>query len=565
MSVHRPGLALPSGCVLDRQFVVEDLLGSPGGTGMAYLGWDRTLQRKVVIKELFPDGLVTRSPNGLEVQVLRPALQQAFALHRALFLDEARTLARLDGVESVVRVIHFFAENDTAYFVMPWVPGKPLSDFIGPNHQVDATTLLGWVWPLMDGLAAVHQAGLLHRDVKPQNLLIDDRGRPVLIDFGNAALLNGLAQRSSSFFAVSPHFGAPEQYANDNSRMGPWTDIYGLGALMYHALTGQRPTDARQRLAGQDLPAIDDLAPQVPQPLREAVTRCLALEEQQRPQSVQALQQWLAPLRPASRHWVQALPDNAFGRRQRVIHAQVQAGRALPRGMNIVAGACQWFWLLAHRLTAAGAISGGLMLALVGSALMLGGAGPVLPLALALAWVIGFLPCALFADALHYRRVSAVGSSLPLGNDAQWQHARQALADEGRPHPGLLMSGLLVPAGLVLLVLVAAGQEAAVRQRVERAMALEALREQIDQYQAAHGVPPSAEDLGFVDQPSSETRAIEVKAGVVDVVLAVPGAEGRRVRWRREGPSWTCESVDLAPRHLPSACALSNSPDRGQD
>lgn len=540
--------------MLDNKFVVGEVLGSPGGTGMAYLGWDRTLQRKVVIKELFPGDLVTRLAGYTDVQVLRPALQPAFAMQRELFLEEARKLARLDGVDAVVRVTHYFAQNDTAYFVMPWVPGQPLSDRIGPQNKADAATLLGWMWPLMDGLAAVHQAGLLHRDVKPQNLLIDERGRPVLIDFGNAALREGLAERKSEFFAVSPNFGAPEQYANDNSRMGPWTDLYGLGALMYFCLTGQRPTDAQKRLSGERLPAIDDLAPQAPSLLRRAITLCLALEETQRPQSVQALQQMLLPLRPANRHWIQALPDNTFGQRQRAIHAQVQAGTALPRGMNLAAGAFQWFWLLAHRLTAAGVVSGGLTLAAVGLALMAGGAWNMLPMAVALAWLLGFAPCALFADALHYRRVSAIGSSLPLAHDVQWQQATQALAAEGRPHPGLLVAGLAVPLGWLLLALAVARHEATVRTRVERAMALDELREQVMLYQAAHGVPPSAEDLGYVDQPNAETRAVEIKAGGVDVVLAVAGAEGRRVRWRAVNGRWVCESVDLAQRLLPQTC-----------
>ena len=116
------------GTVLDGKFVVGNLLGSPGGFGIAYLGWDRVLQRKVVIKELFPDGLVTRAAGSTKaVDPVQSTHRAFFNLQRELFLDEARKLARLDGVDAVARVIHYFAENDTAYFVMPHVPGTSIA------------------------------------------------------------------------------------------------------------------------------------------------------------------------------------------------------------------------------------------------------------------------------------------------------------------------------------------------------------------------------------------------------------------------------------------------------
>ncbi|MBP7668214.1 MAG: hypothetical protein KA774_15305, partial [Burkholderiaceae bacterium] len=157
-------VALRVGTVLDGKFVVGNLLGSPGGFGIAYLGWDRVLQRKVVIKELFPDGLVTRAAGSTSsVDAIDSGNRQYFNLQRELFLDEARKLARLDGVDAVARVIHYFAQNDTAYFVMPHVPGTSLAARVVQAGRLPLEQVLLWLWPLAQGLQAIHELGLVHR------------------------------------------------------------------------------------------------------------------------------------------------------------------------------------------------------------------------------------------------------------------------------------------------------------------------------------------------------------------------------------------------------------------
>jgi len=550
------GVVLRVGEYIGGQFVVGSMLGSPGGTGVAYLGWDRTLQRKVVIKELFPDGLVQRHPSGRIVETVRPSAEKLFSMQRELFLEEARKLAKLENVDSVVRVSSYFSENNTAYFVMSYIPGRPLSDILISGGKVNAATLMRWIWPLLEGMASVHEVGLIHRDVKPQNLLIDERGRPVLIDFGNAALLTGLTERDSKFDGVSRHYAAPEQYARDNRRMGPWTDIYALGALMYQCLTGCLPTDAQQRLGGDLLSSVDDLAPESPVLLRQVVEKCLEMDETKRPQTIAVLQNLLEPFRPATHHWIQILPDNDFGRRQRAIHAQVQAGVALPRGVNFRAGFCQWFWFLAYRLTGVGVISGLFMVTVVGLVLLCGSVWDVLPLAVLTAWLIGFVPSVLFADAIHYQRVSAVGGSLSLSTEGQRQAAKSALEAEGSPHPWLMISGLLVPVLIFIMTIAFAQHEAEVQLRIERAIALDALREWTAHYMTEHEVPPSDEDLpiNLRNKTDGELRLVELKAGQIDAVLAVSGAEGRRIRWRFVNGTWQCEGVDLDHHLIPPNC-----------
>ena len=158
--------ALRVGTLLDGKFVVGDVLGSPGGFGIAYLGWDRVLQRKVVIKELFPQSLVKRAADATAaVDPVQSTHRAYFNMQRELFLDEARKLARLDGVDSVARVIHYFAENDTAYFVMPFVPGTSLARRVTDAGRIPLATVLQWLWPLGEGLQAIHEQGLVHRDI----------------------------------------------------------------------------------------------------------------------------------------------------------------------------------------------------------------------------------------------------------------------------------------------------------------------------------------------------------------------------------------------------------------
>lgn len=548
--------ALQVGTVLDGKFVVGNVLGSPGGFGIAYLGWDRVLQRKVVIKELFPDTLVRRVGDTDAVDPIHPGHRNYFNLQRELFLDEARKLARLDGVDAVARVIHYFAQNDTAYFVMPHVPGTSLAARVASGGPLPLDTLLQGLWPLAEGLQAIHELGLVHRDIKPENVLIDERERPVLIDFGNATVTDGTLEDSpkSKFFAVSRCFAAPEQYINDLSRTGPWTDLYAVGALVYFCLSGQRPTDAAVRAAGGELPPLASLAPGLPEPLLQAVDRCMALDTAQRPQNVAELLALLEPLRPQAFHWTQALPDNGFGRRMRQVHEQQGRGVALPRGFNPLAGLLQGFWFFGHRLLLPGALASLFVLAGVGIGLW----WRVLPAALPLAWLLAALPCALFADALLYRRVATLGAGLAAVNEAERQRARALLAAAGGVDARTLLIGFVMPMLALLMWGLVADYEEDVRFRVRQAVALDDLRQRVAAYVADHRVPPqSLQDVGVSFVANSEVRHLEMKGGVIELVLAVKGADGRRLRWRLDPQrGWICESRDLPAHYTPPDCAV---------
>ncbi len=553
LSTRANPVALRVGTVLDGKFVVGNLLGSPGGFGIAYLGWDRVLQRKVVIKELFPDGLVTRAAGSTKaVDPLQSTHRAFFNLQRELFLDEARKLARLDGVDSVARVIHYFAENDTAYFVMPHVPGTSIAARVAHDGPLPLALVMQWLWPLAQGLQAIHDLGLVHRDIKPENVLIDERERPVLIDFGNATVLDTAGTVKHNFFAVSRCFAAPEQYVNDLSRTGPWTDIYALGALLYFCLSGQRPTDSAVRAAGGELPTLDSLVPGLPEPLLQAVDRAMAMEPAQRPAGVPELLALLEPLRPQAFNWVHALPDNRFGTRMRRVHEQVARGLSTPRNVNVMAGLLQGFWFFSHRLVWPGAAASLFVLAAVGIGLW----WRVLPFTLPIAWLLAALPSAWYADWLQYRRVATLGASLPVASDAQQQQARTLLAAAGAPHAASMLLGFVPPLAGLLMWGVVSDYEEDVRYRVRQAVALDDLRARVAAYVAENKVPPQTlQDVGATFVPNSEVSHLELKGAVIELVLGVSGAADRRVRWRLDPDrGWVCEARDLQLQYTPPGC-----------
>ncbi|MFN0187034.1 MAG: serine/threonine protein kinase, partial [Aquabacterium sp.] len=382
--------------------------------------------------------------------------------------------------------------------------------------------------------------------------LIDERDRPVLIDFGNALSLDATEDAKHNFFAVSRSFAAPEQYINDRARMGPWTDIYALGALVYFCLTGQRPTDASLRASGTAVTPLATLVPGLPDELLHAVDRAMDMDPARRQGSVAEFLSTLEALRPQSFSWVQALPDNGFGQRMRRVHDLVAQGVGTPRNINVMAGLLQGFWFFSQRLIWPGVAASLFVLALVAVGLW----WRVLPIALPVAWLLAALPCAWYADWLQYRRVATLGASLPLGGPAQQQQARELLAAAGTPSALSMLIGF-VPALLGLLMWgLVSDYEEDVRWRVRQAVALDDLRGRVAAYIAENKVPPQTlKDVGATFVPNSEVSHLELKGAVIELVLGVRGAADRRVRWRLDPDrGWVCEARDLQPQYTPPGC-----------
>jgi serine/threonine protein kinase len=231
--------SLPAGYRIN-EYNIERPLGG-GGFGITYLG---PRQQPAIARRhqgILPSDLVTRGPNQ-EVQVrgANSGHQEQYDWGLERFLDEARALATFRH-PNIVRVLRYFRENGTAYIVMEYESGLPLKRWVPQNAPLSQRALLSIVYPLLDGLEAVHKTGFLHRDIKPDNIYVRADGTPVLLDFGAARRVSVDRDLTN---IVSPGFAAFEQYHSQGNQ-GPWTDIYSLGAVMYWMTTGKKPSNPR--------------------------------------------------------------------------------------------------------------------------------------------------------------------------------------------------------------------------------------------------------------------------------------------------------------------------------
>jgi serine/threonine protein kinase len=233
---------LPAGMAL-HEYRIRSVLGI-GGFGITYLADDVNLACKVAIKEFFPASFARRLGDKL-VRPQAMAWSSPFKTGLQQFLGEARTLATFRH-PNIVRVLRFFEINGTAYMVMEYEEGESLFRWVTGRGCPDRRTVLHLVLSLLNGLEAVHRAGFLHRDMKPSNVVVRPDGSPVLLDFGAARRLTTDAGQPITTI-LTPGYAPYEQY-DVRGRLGPWSDLYSLGAVMYYMVTGRKPVEAPARV-----------------------------------------------------------------------------------------------------------------------------------------------------------------------------------------------------------------------------------------------------------------------------------------------------------------------------
>ena len=272
-------------------FQIESILGV-GGFGITYLARDGNLKRSVAIKEFLPSELSVRREDST-VEPVSENESETFRWGLDRFLSEARTLARFQH-PNIVGVHSVFEANNTAYMVMEYEQGSSFGVVLHDPENCSEEKLRAVLMPLLDGLEQVHEAGFVHRDIKPNNLFVRNDGSPVVLDFGSARQALGVETRTLTSL-VTPGYAPFEQYnANrDGDKQGPWTDIYALGATLYRAVTGKGPVDALTR-AGAILKGHKDVL--IPAAVAgegrysanflRAIDRALAFQPEARPQTI---------------------------------------------------------------------------------------------------------------------------------------------------------------------------------------------------------------------------------------------------------------------------------------
>jgi len=289
--------ALPVGYRLG-EYEFEGVLGH-GGFGITYVARDVRLGARVAIKEYFPQAYAGRdaAEQSIHPFTRTPNDAENYRWGLEAFLTEAQALARFKHTH-IVRVLRFLEANGTAYLVMEYEEGASLLTSLRKHSGfLDESTLLGVFLPILTGLQAVHDAGLLHLDIKPDNIYLRRDGQPMLIDFGSARQVRG--GDSAQKVALSRGYAAPEQYPGHGER-GPWTDVYGVGAAIYRCITGKEPTDAMERMIGVAKIKHDPMVaatalerPQYSKHIRECVDAALQLDAGSRPSSARVLQNGL--------------------------------------------------------------------------------------------------------------------------------------------------------------------------------------------------------------------------------------------------------------------------------
>ena len=282
-SQRRGPLVLPHRALLHSgQYLIGKVLGKPGGFGITYLAFDTKLETKVAIKEYLPRDLAGRDGDRATISAHSADDAEHFRYGLTQFLQEARTLARFDHA-NIVRVRNFFEENGTGYLVMDYYDGITLADYLAqqPQGKLPEQTAIDILMPILDGLREVHAKNFLHRDIKPQNIYLTTGNRAILLDFGAAR--QAMSERSRSLSVVLSEGYAPYEQYHRRGEQGPWTDIYASAAVLYHAVAGEPPPPATERVSKDEL-NIEALG--VSTSLAKALRLGLAVDHKNRPRTM---------------------------------------------------------------------------------------------------------------------------------------------------------------------------------------------------------------------------------------------------------------------------------------
>lgn len=282
---------LKPGVILKERYKIEEVIGA-GGFGITYRAWDPLLQSYVAIKEYYPSGIATRSADSSKVCVPVGQEQREYHRGRIRFLKEAQDVARFQSEPNIVSIYDYLEENDTAYMVMEYLHGCTLKQYIREHGgRLDTDQILHICLSVLDALAVVHKAGMIHRDISPENIFICEDLTVKLIDFGAAKQVYLDGEQTMSV-VLKPGYAPPEQYAKKD-KQGPWTDIYALGATLYFAATGEKPEESFGRVLEDTIKPVCEVNPEIPRAMSQVIMRAMSVKIEDRYQTVEAMREAL--------------------------------------------------------------------------------------------------------------------------------------------------------------------------------------------------------------------------------------------------------------------------------
>lgn len=264
---------LHPGMVLADRYLVGQVLGF-GGFGVIYKVWDQNLKTVLAVKEYYPQGLVNRVPGTKEVTLYAQNRRKEYEHGLTRFLDEARSMARFSSHSNIINIFDYFEENSTAYFAMEFLDGISLSKFL-KTDEMDVQCCIDVVLQVCAALRDIHAVGIVHRDVSPDNIFLCTNGIIKLIDFGAARFSRD--EDSQLTIILKPGYAPPEQYEKINEQ-GPWTDLYALGATMYHMVTGDAPDESTNRRIMDELVPPQEVNPEVSPQVGNTIMTAMALD-----------------------------------------------------------------------------------------------------------------------------------------------------------------------------------------------------------------------------------------------------------------------------------------------
>ncbi len=274
--------------ILEKKYLIGRVLGQ-GGFGITYLAWDINLNVKLAIKEYFPQDLASRAAGQSQVSAYSGSQGSQYEYGLDKFLQEARTLAQFEGHPNIVSVRDFFKANGTAYFVMSYVEGMTLKEHLANSGgKLTVEKAKSIIMPVTDALKEVHAVNILHRDISPDNIFINNKGQIILIDFGAARQAIGEKGRSLSII-LKPGYAPEEQYRSKGVQ-GPWTDIYAVAATFYQLITGWPPPESLERLSGDPLVSPARMGVDMEEYEEQALIKALAVRAEDRFQSIEDFQ-----------------------------------------------------------------------------------------------------------------------------------------------------------------------------------------------------------------------------------------------------------------------------------